>query len=371
MAAITRGEEIVARCNGVLNNLRKLSFAPYSSSDISKIIEPIGSAVELFLKTAIFPTSSNRSSFNDLIERLRSTNLHVAHLDNLHELRQFYNRSKHKPGADLDLSDALTVVENARKALEAVNALGLGQSCQPLAKIIKYHLWVGFWDSYTGGFTEIAIMLPGNHWTQVSCVDIMYIKITDWDVLKATLVAHPRFRLGGKNFTPEVWDSFVKENDFLNAGVWDGDYAELVSILACYAYREVEDKLIPGLARKDNYISIGTAIIMSALDIAHAAASPLTNADLAREVLGRADSEYALSSASEQACKAANQVAEIVTQVPFAEWKWLAGPFLALRRERPDGEQASASGPLDVVLDEGSLILRYSDTISISVERPH
>lgn len=371
MTAITRGEEIVEGCGSTLTALGKLRFGPYSAPEISGLVEPLGSRVELFLKTAVFPASSGRAGFYHLIENLRSTGLHTGHIDNLHALREFYNLSKHQPGADLDLSDALTVVENARKALEAVNALGLGQTNQPLAKVIKYHLWVGFWDCYTGGFTEIAIMLPGDHWTHVSSVDTMYIKITDWDALKTALVSHPRFRLGEENFTAEVWDSFLKEGDFLNAGVWDGDYAELVGILAGYSYREIEDKLIPGLARKDNYISIGTAIISAALDVARAAASPLPNAGLAREALARADSEYAVASSSEQARKAADQVAEIVTQVPFADWQWLAGPFLALRRERPGDEQASAPGPLDVVLDDGSLILRYSDAISISVEKAH
>src|SRR3546814_8113034 len=51
-------------------------------------------------------------------------------------------------------------------------------------------LFRSFWDSYTGGYTTVAIMLPGTHWTHVSAVDTKYIKITDWDDLKAELALY-------------------------------------------------------------------------------------------------------------------------------------------------------------------------------------
>jgi hypothetical protein len=367
MATKTRGDEIIEVCDDTLAGLGKLKFGPYSSADISKLIEPLASRVELFLKAVVFPGSSNRANFHALIENLRPTGLATQRIDDLHALRELYNLSKHQPGADLDLASATNIAASARATLEAIDAAGLGMTKAALDREVKYHLWVGFWDSYTGGFTEIAIMLPGIHWTHVSSVDMMYIKITDWDALKATLSTHPRFHLGKENFSAEVWQSFHAEGDFLNAGVWDGDYAELIGILAKYAYREIEDKLLPGLPRKDNYISIGTSVISAALDVARTAASPMSGSELAKKTLARADGEYAVSAESERARKAADQIAAIVMQVSFGEWTWLAGPFLALRRERPDNELPSAPGPLDVVMREGSLILRFSDAISISV----
>src|SRR3546814_15682332 len=111
-------------------------------------------------------------------------------------------------------------------------------------------------------------MLPGTHWTHVSAVDTMYIKITDWDDLKAELALYPRFHLGEEHFAPAVWKSFYGDSDFLNAGVWDGSYSEIVAILARYAYREIEPKFLPGMARKDHYLPVGTSAIAAALDIA-------------------------------------------------------------------------------------------------------
>src|SRR3546814_15241335 len=84
--------------------------------------------------------------------------------------------------------------------------------------------------SYTGGYTTVAIMLPGTHWTHVSDVDTMYIKITDWDDLKAELPLYPRFHLGEEHFALAVRKRFYGDSDFLNAGVWDGSYSEIVEI---------------------------------------------------------------------------------------------------------------------------------------------
>jgi hypothetical protein len=56
------------------------------------------------------------------------------------------------------------------------------------------------------------------------------MKISDWDNLKPMLQAHPRFRLGELHFEPKVWQSMREEGDFLNAGVWDGEYSELIRL---------------------------------------------------------------------------------------------------------------------------------------------
>src|SRR3546814_16173389 len=73
-------------------------------------------------------------------------------------------------------------------------------------------------------------MLPGTHWTHVSAVDTMYIKINDWDDLKAELALYPRFHLGEEHFAPAVRKSFYGDSDFLTVGVWDGSYREIYAI---------------------------------------------------------------------------------------------------------------------------------------------
>lgn len=95
-----------------------------------------------------------------------------------------------------------------------------------------YHLWIAFWDNYANGVTEAAIMFPGDNWTYVGTVDTFHMDIQSWDALKANLLAHPRFRMGKDHFQSKIWEGFHAEDDFLNAGVWDGDYGELVRLVA-------------------------------------------------------------------------------------------------------------------------------------------
>ena len=73
--------------------------------------------------------------------------------------------------------------------------------------------------------------------TGVGTLDTLHMRMGDWETLKRLLLAHPRFHLGKAFFEPEVWEGFAGEGDFLNAGVWNGDYRELIRLLAAFEYR--------------------------------------------------------------------------------------------------------------------------------------
>jgi hypothetical protein len=155
----------------------------------------------------------------DLISDLAAHGVDQPMRDRLVALRDLYNDSKHKPEIPLLLARANSVVEQALLALKNIRALGIGVTDAPMGRELNYSLRVGFWDYFTGGMTEAAVLLPGDHWTRVSTVDTIQMKISDWDNLKPVLEAHPRFHLGEAHFEPKVWMSMHEEGDFLNAGV--------------------------------------------------------------------------------------------------------------------------------------------------------
>jgi hypothetical protein len=207
----------------------------------------------------------------------------------------------------LPLAEATQAVRNASAALAELAAWGIGAVAAPFERELNYHLWVGFWDHYTGGSTEVAVMLPGDHWTKVGAVDTLHMDIRTWDTLKPVLLAHPRFRLGEAHFEPEVWQGFLAEGDFLNAGVWDGEYGELIRLLAPADDRSIAERLFPWLRRESNSVSAGTALIMAAVDVARAAAAPLAKERLAEAIRQRADSEYAMPGQGRGVSEAAAQ----------------------------------------------------------------
>jgi len=352
---VTRGDEMIAAVTRALDELRKLSHGSYARHDISQVIDPLGSRIETFLRTSALPTASHKDRLFQLIDGLATHSVDQAVIDHLHDLRNLYNDSKHDPAKPLLLASAIDVVDKVLTALRGLCSLGIGITAAPLGRELNYSLWVGFWDHYTGGMTDIAVMLPGDHWTHVSTVDVMQMKISEWDNLKASLQAHPRFRLGKEHFQPEVWQSMREEGDFLNAGVWDGDYSELIRLLAPFHDAEIEKRLLPGLPRAHNAVSVGTALVMAAVDIAHAAAGLPDKATLQSEIIMRAADEYAITSDATHVQLCAAQLADGLLCLPFATWSAIAGPVL-VKRDADIGQ--TLEGPLPLALDGYAFVFK-------------
>ena len=193
---MTRGDEMIAAASEAKDTLRKLAYGPHTRHDIAGIVDPLGSRLETFLRTAVLPAASHRDRLVDLISALATHGVDQPTRDRLDALRNLYNDSKHKPQISLLLARVTDVVDQALVAICDVCPLGIGIAGVPMGRELNYSLWVGFWDYYTGDMTEAAVMLPGEHWTHVSTVDILQMKISDWDRLKPILEAHPRFHLG-------------------------------------------------------------------------------------------------------------------------------------------------------------------------------
>ncbi len=165
-----------------------------------------------------FPLSLRSDTFKTLINDLANLGLPATEVTKLDELRDHYNKIKHQAGFVPGLLQSLSILRDARDALAVVVGLAPGRTNQPADRQIIHHLQVAFWDNYIGGYTEIAISLPSDHWTGASTIDLLYIRAKDWDGLKVDLLADARFHLGQEHFSPEVWSFISGEGDFLDAG---------------------------------------------------------------------------------------------------------------------------------------------------------
>jgi hypothetical protein len=254
------------------------------------------------------------------------------------------------------LAEAIAVCKRTLAALRAAVQLGVGTVDVPFERELNYYLYVAFWDHDHTGDTEVAVMMPSDHWLHVSAVDVHHLDIRSWDKLKPLLLAHPRFRLGKEHFRPEVWKGFAEESgDFLNAGVWEGDYAELARLLADFEDRGIAKALLPSSSRNHNAISVTTALTIAAVDIARAATVALDAGQMVRAIIARADAEYAMPADSARVPRAAAQITALIVTLPFERWRYLTGPALTPYQAR--GWPEDSDGPLAIALDGNAIVL--------------
>lgn len=324
---MTRGEEITAAFDDALAVLDTLRLEHYEDATVRSIIEQLGSRVERFFKTAVFPGAIATETFDTLINRLKAIGIDKTVRRQLHGLRDLYNDAKHDPTAPVRLKRSVDMVTAARAAVQTLIGAGLGATSAQVETVISRLLWVSAYDVYVGGVTEVYVSLPLPEDTFATHLDLVWIKGLEWGRMKAELLATGCFHYGKEHFDPVVYCRFAEEQDFLNAGIWDGDYRQLILIISKYEDRPTAAQLIPDLRRDHMYIAVLSAIALSAVDIATVAPAPLTIEKLRSEILEHADKVYAMPDERVWVQTAATGLAELVVQLPFASWAQLSGPF--------------------------------------------
>lgn len=353
---MTRLDEVIEAAKVASADLRKLSFGAYTRHQVADIVVVFGARLETFLRAALLPAARRRDTLEKLIDQLGTTGMGPDDLKHLHQLRNLYNASKHDPAAHLLLATAAEAIEDTSNALLSLARLEAGVALAPLKWELNYHLWVAFWDHYHTGDTEIAVILPSAHWPQDGTVDLFHMNAADWYNLKSILTAHPRFRLGRDHFKPDIWEGFRSEDDFLNAGIWDGDYGELAGLLARFEDREVSLALLPSVARRANPISIGTALVMATVDVARSTVVQPNEGQFQTSIIQRAEEEYALHPVEPAIRQGAAQLSRLITNIEFDFWRYLVGPVL-VRRKQEEKLAFLSSGPLNLRLDGNAIVL--------------
>lgn len=331
---MTRGEEMIAEFDAALSALDRLRLEHYDDTDVRTIVERVGSKVERFFKSAIFPGSMATETFDTLINRLKSAGVGKSERQRLHALRELYNDAKHDPSKPMRLKPTNDVIIASRTEIQALIGSKIGATAAPVETVISRLLWVSAYDIYVAGVTEVYVSLPLENEIFATHLDVVYVRGLAWDELKAELLATRSFYYGPDHFAPDVYKRF-NEGDFLNAGVWDGDYRQLVHILSKYEDRQTALQFLPDLRRDHMLVAVLSAIALAGVDVATVADQPLSVADLGTAILNRADMAYAMPSEQPWVRAAGEGLAELITQLPFEAWGQLAGPFWNLWNPKP------------------------------------
>lgn len=124
----TKGDALLKVVEDALKSLRELSQQAYEAEDISKIFQSLGSYIELFLRSTVFPLSGRGDTFKTLINDLANLGLHASEITKLDALRDYYNKTKHAVGFVPRLVEAVSILRGARDALAVVVSLAPGRT---------------------------------------------------------------------------------------------------------------------------------------------------------------------------------------------------------------------------------------------------
>lgn len=346
----TRGEAIVQDAKGVLNKVTALGRQTFTRSDMSELIEPFVSRVEFFFKSVVFPTCNRRTTLNSLINNLTGLGLPNSHIDALHDLRELYNTSKHDPDQPLKWRTCVDVCGASIDALEAMTNMGVASIDAPFEKNASTAIYVGFWDHYLNGETEVGLFLPSDHWMGTTPVSTFHMPFRSWDTLKPLLNNHPHYLGGESALGSDLWQSFAKEGDFLDAGLWEGEARELIAILSEHNDEDLENSVIPTLARKNSLISVGLAVVSAGVDVARSNPSVPEEA-LRTAIADRARAEYSADTETAHGQRILDAVVSLLTGTSWSERASIGGPSFRLS-SRDSG--AAAGAP--VILEDSTFI---------------
>jgi hypothetical protein len=182
--------------------------------------------------------------------------------------------------------------------------------------------------------------------------DVIYVKISAWDDIKASLALLGSFK-SGKGIIPESqYQAFDSESDFLGAWVFEGDYRDLITTLAQH---ELRQDLISGLNRHDNIESMMVAYLLASVDVVGNVANPK---ELASAIQQQAIAVYAVPPSYHRAESLANSLADMFLQLDPKERASVSGPSW-VRKARYDDlvPNARATHPkYPIVIDQEGVV---------------
>lgn len=339
----TRGDEMLAAFDGAQAELKRLQLEHYEDAEVRAIVEGLGSKLERFFKSAIFPNSAATEHFDTLINRLKAAGVDKEVRGKLHTFRSLYNDAKHDPLHTIRLKIASDTLIGARSAMEGLIAAQFGSTGAPVHKAVSRLLWLSAYDQYFDGSTDMYVSLPLPEDDFATHLDVVYTKLDAWHALMEDLLATGSLYFGKEHFAPHVFAKFDEEG-FLNAGIWDGDYRLLIQILSKYENRSIADRIIPDLRRDHMALAVLSAIVLAGVDVASTAATSKSVEEIEANIRDRADKVYAMPSERSWVREAAKELAEKIVELPVETWAHLSGPYWNLWKRNGDGAPADPGG---------------------------
>lgn len=318
----THLESVIDKLSSLRSEAVRLSGRDHEQDDLLALLKVAGGNLEAFLK-ALVHVGTNWNLFK-LIDELSKFGVSTSDISTLHLLRSSYNSAKHDPGYQVDTDKVTDILDGVVSVLRQWKGLGIGASEHAYLPKYNRRLWLAGWDHFVHGDGEVHIILPAPE-----CdgdfpphVDVIYLNGLAWPDVLAPLSESVKSATG---LIPQRFlDLWEQEGDFAGARVFDGDYRQLIHVLAG---AELRLDLIPFLKRENDRRSMYNAVALASVDTA-LSDNPLSSEDeLIDQILYLASSQYAAPVTSPFVRTYASKFAKIIFRLPPEKRSALNGPL--------------------------------------------
>lgn len=338
----------------------KMSGRDHTPRELASFLQNVGAEVELFLRADVYEGKRRSWNFKKLIDELVSLGVSQQVADDLHSLRNAYNDAKHDPNYPAPIAEVLNVLSVAASALRDLKAARLGTTNAPASQSYRRLFWIAGWDFFASGVTEVAVMLPTADDRFPPRFDSIHLTCSGWTEVTNHFIAAEKLRLGRGTVPDRIYDRWKNEGDLADGGVFDGEYRELVTVLAEHiAPAERERRLIAGLRRENHKDAMVNALLMAAVDVCQAGQLPQDEDELAEWIAINAAYRYAAPHDASISMDFAPMLASLILSVPPAKVHTVTGPYW-LSRASVEAALPSAIATLDrtlLVATDGRLLV--------------
>lgn len=303
----------------------ELSGLDHTGEQMKQLLIDLGSEVELFLKKCIFKGAHNRWSFEKLIDELANLGVDQITRTHLHDLRKEYNLAKHETTYPAPIAQVIGVLAKSKTALLALETQHLAESDAPSIAVHRRVLWFAVWDHYIGGDSEFSLFLPlAEDVGFPRSLDIFYVDMTRWEDIKIEMGKIGIIQFGRGSVPDNFYDVCSREGEFLDAGSFEGDYRELLQILA--NHEKVED-ILPFLKRENDLYSMFAAVMMASVDAMTQPIEFKDSSDLSHQIAALAANNYAAPRHSAVVQNYSRKAANLIINCPLNLRMIVKGPI--------------------------------------------
>jgi hypothetical protein len=328
----TKGDAIVDVASQAYAEAVAISGRDHTPRELSSFLKDVGAEVELFLRDAVYGGKRRGWSFEQLIDGLVPLGASQQIAAELHALRKAYNAAKHDPAYQAPIAEVLEVLQAAVDALRSLLPLGIGGTNVAAPLTYRRLFWLAGWDYFASGVTEVAVMLPTADDAFPPVFDSIHLSCSGWTAVTDHFAAAGQLRLGRSTVPDHVYDRWRGEGDLAEGGSFDGDYRELVTMLAAHAApAEREGQLLSNLLRENDRRAMLNAFFMATVDVSQAGITTQNVAELAERIAVEAAHRYAAPRHAPVSRDVSPKLARLVLALPPAQANAITGPYWVSR----------------------------------------
>jgi len=187
---------------------------------------------------------------------------------------------KHEPNYNVSYSEASEIISKTESAINNINILNIGTSNDVPTSSIKRVFGLAAGDILHTGETVINIMIPKEEERKSDFIPFYLLEFFNinwegWVPFKEKFESEGTLHLG-KQFLPDkVYKFLSSEGDFIDAGVYDGDYRNLVLFLSSYIDLSLESKFFFEDQRASNVSAMFSSVLMAGVDVIRQIGGPI------------------------------------------------------------------------------------------------